>query len=108
MSGAKLPPSRINDRGEVFTLPASSFDRRQAKLSAAGTAQVSALAAYLEASPKISARIEGFGDSDTPGQRRATVVRDALVAAGVAQRRLKTVAGGEGTRSRAVDVVVVF
>ena len=108
MSGAKLPPSRINDRGEVFTLPASAFDRGQARLSSAGAAQISALAAYLEASPKASARIEGFGDNDTPGQRRATAVRDALVAAGIAERRLKSAAGGEGTRTRAVDVVVAF
>jgi len=106
VSGAKLPPSRINDRGEVFTLAGSAFQTRQAKLSAAGAGQVAALSAYLQASPKASARIEGYGDSDTPGQRRADAVRDALVAAGIAERRLKVAAGGEGTRSRAVDILV--
>lgn len=108
MSGAKLPSSRINDRGEVFTLARSAFEAGRAKLSAAGASQVSALAAYLQASPKASTRIEGYGDSDTPGQRRADAVRDALLAAGVAERRLKASAGGEGTRSRAVDILVSF
>ncbi len=106
MSGAKLPPSKTNDRGEVFTLSASAFDRGQAKLSSAGAAQVSALAAYLKASPKANARIEGFGDSNTPGQRRAGAVKDALVAAGVSERRLRTAAAGGGTRTRAVDIAV--
>ncbi|NDK38360.1 hypothetical protein DT603_05825 [Pseudoxanthomonas gei] len=106
MSGSKLPASRFEDRGEVFTLGAAAFGSGQAKLSAAGSASVSALAAYLQANPKAKARIEGFGDKQTPGQRKADAVRDALVAAGIPKARLQSAAKGEGTRARAVDVVV--
>ncbi len=106
MSGAKLPASKFEDRGEVFTLAGAAFTNGQAKLSAGGTSSVSALAAYLQANPKAKARIEGFGDKQTPGQRRADAVRDALVAAGVPKARLQATGKGEGSRTRAVDVIV--
>ena len=106
MSGAKLPASRFEDRGEVFTLGAASFSNGQARLSASGSAGVSALAAYLQANPKAKARIEGFGDKQTPGQRKADTVRDALLAAGIPKARLQSAAKGEGTKARAVEVVI--
>ena len=106
MSGAKLPASRFEDRGEVFTLASSAFNAGQAKLSNTGSASVSALAAYLQANPKAKARIEGFGDKQTPGQRRADAVRDALLAAGIPKARIQSSAKGEGSKSRAVDVVI--
>jgi outer membrane protein OmpA-like peptidoglycan-associated protein len=106
MSGAKLPASKFEDRGEVFTLASSAFNAGQANLSSAGSASVSALAAYLQANPKAKARIEGFGDKQTPGQRRADAVRDALMAAGIPKARIQASGKGEGSKSRAVDVVV--
>lgn len=106
MSGAKLPASRFEDRGEVFTLASAAFQAGQAKLSASGSASVSALAAYLQANPKARARIEGFGDKQTPGQRRAESVRNALVAAGIPKSRLQATAKGEGNRTRAAEVIV--
>ena len=106
MSGAKLPASKFETRGEVFTLGAATFNAGQANLSTAGASSVSALAAYLQANPKAKARIEGFGDKQTPGQRRADAVRNALVAAGVGKARLQSAGKGEGSRSRAVEVVV--
>jgi outer membrane protein OmpA-like peptidoglycan-associated protein len=106
MSGAKLPASRFEERGEVFTLASAAFNAGQAKLSASGSTSVAALAAYLQANPKAKARIEGFGDKQTPGQRRAESVREALIAAGIPKARLQTVAKGEGTRNRAVDVII--
>lgn len=106
MSGTKLPASRFEDRGEVFTLTGAAFNAGQANLSAAGSSSVSALAAYLQANPKARARIEGFGDRQTPGQRKADSVRDALLAAGIPKARLQSSAKGEGTKSRAVDVIV--
>ncbi|MGH8061014.1 MAG: OmpA family protein [Pseudoxanthomonas sp.] len=106
MSGAKLPASKFDARGEVFTLAAAAFNNGQASLSAAGASSVSALAAYLQANPKAKARIEGFGDKQTPGQRRADSVRNALQGAGVAKARLQSAGKGEGSRSRAVDVIV--
>lgn len=106
MSGAKLPASKFEDRGEVFTLASSAFNAGQAKLSSSGSASVSALAAYLQANPKARARIEGFGDKQTPGQRRADAVRDALLAAGIPKARIQSSAKGEGSKNRAVDVVI--
>ena len=106
MSGAKLPASRFEDRGEVFTLTGAAFTSGQAKLSAAGSSSVSALAAYLQANPKAKARIDGFGDKQTPGQRKADAVRDALLAAGIPKARLQSSAKGEGSKSRAVEVIV--
>lgn len=106
MSGAKLPASKFEDRGEVFTLASSAFDAGQAKLSSTGAASVSALAAYLQANPKTKARIEGFGDKQTPGQRRADAVRDALLAAGIPKARIQSSAKGEGSKGRAVDVLI--
>lgn len=106
MSGAKLPASKFEARGEVFTLGAATFNSGQATLSAAGASSASALAAYLQANPKAKARIQGFGDKQTPGQRRADALRDALVAAGVSKARLQSAGKGEGSRSRAVEVVV--
>lgn len=106
MSGAKLPASRFEDRGEVFTLAGAAFASGQARLSAAGLSSVSALAAYLQANPKARAKVEGFGDKQTPGQRRADAVRDALVAAGISRARLQSSSKGEGSKSRAVDVIV--
>jgi outer membrane protein OmpA-like peptidoglycan-associated protein len=106
VSGAKLPASKFEARGEVFTLAATAFNPGQATLSATGASNVSALAAYLQVNPKAKARIDGFGDKQTPGQRRADAVRDALVTAGVAKARLQSSAKGEGSRNRAVELIV--
>lgn len=106
MSGAKLPASKFETRGEVFTLAASSFQSGQAGLSEAGQSSVSALAAYLQANPKARARVDGFGDKQTSGQRRAEALRDALVAAGVPKSRLSAGGKGQGSATRAAEVVV--
>ncbi|WP_447938594.1 OmpA family protein [Pseudoxanthomonas mexicana] len=106
VSGAKLPASKFESRGEVFTLGADAFATGSAKLSAGGTSSASALAAYLQANPKARARIEGYGDKQTPGQRRADAVRDALATGGVQRNRLQSTAKGAGTKARAIEVVI--
>ncbi|WP_448670953.1 OmpA family protein [Pseudoxanthomonas mexicana] len=106
VSGAKLPASKFESRGEVFTLGADVFANGSAQLSAGGTASASALAAYLQANPKARARIEGYGDKQTPGQRRADALRDALTAAGVPKSRLQSAGKGTGSKARALEVVV--
>ena len=109
VSGAKLPVSKFETRGEVFTLGGAAFAPGLAKPSAEGSSSIAALAAYLQATPKAKARIEGYGDAQTPGQRRADAVRDALVAAGVPKARLQAVAGkGNGGRNRAAEIVVAL
>lgn len=107
MSGHKLPASKFDNRGEVMALAADSFEAGSARLSAAGNQRISALAAYLQAMPRARARIQGHGDAQTGGQRRAEAVRDALVAAGVPKSRLQAVAAKEaGTRARAVELLL--
>lgn len=106
VSGAKLPASKFESRGEVFTLGADAFASGSAKLSSGGTASASALAAYLQANPKARARIDGYGDKQTPGQRRADALRDALVAGGVQRNRLQSAGKGTGTKARAIEVVI--
>ena len=106
VSGAKLPASKFESRGEVFTLGADAFASGSAKLSSGGTATASALAAYLQANPKARARIDGYGDKQTPGQRRADALRDALVAGGVQRNRLQSAGKGTGTKARAIEVVI--
>lgn len=106
VSGAKLPASKFEARGEVFTLGADAFASDSAKLSASGASRASALAAYLQANPKARARIEGYGDKQIPGQRRADALRDALTAAGIAKSRLQSSGKGAGSKARALDVIV--
>ena len=106
VSGAKLPASKFEARGEVFTLGADAFASDSAKLSASGASRASALAAYLQANPKARARIEGYGDKQTPGQRRADALRDALTAAGIAKSRLQSSGKGTGSKARALDVII--
>lgn len=106
MSGAKLPASKFESRGEVFTLAAEAFASGSAKLSAGGASSASAVAAYLQANPKAKARIEGYGDNQTTGQRRADTVRDALAAGGVTRSRLQSSGKGGGSRTRAVEIVI--
>lgn len=106
VSGAKLPASKFESRGEVFALGADAFASGSAKLSGGGTATASALAAYLQANPKARARIEGYGDKQTPGQRRADALRDALTTGGVQKSRLQSAAKGTGTKARAVEVII--
>ncbi|WP_299340424.1 OmpA family protein [uncultured Pseudoxanthomonas sp.] len=106
VSGAKLPASKFEARGEVFALGANVFAGNSATLSGGGTSTASALAAYLQANPKARARIEGYGDNQTPGQRRADALRDALMAGGVQKSRLQAVAKGTGTKARALEVII--
>ena len=106
VSGAKLPASKFETRGEVFTLGADVFAGNSAKLSSGGTSSANALAAYLQANPKARARIDGYGDKQTPGQRRADALRDALTAAGIPRSRLQSAGKGTGTKARALEVVI--
>lgn len=106
VSGATLPASKFDARGEVFTLGADLFAGNSAKLSGSGTSSASALAAYLQANPKARARIEGYGDKQTPGQRRADALRDALTGAGIQKSRLQSAAKGTGTKARALEVII--
>lgn len=106
VSGQRLPASKFESRGEVFVLAADSFGNQSARLVASGQASIAALAAYLEAMPKAKIRIEGYGDGQVAGQRRAEGVRDALVAEGVASSRIQVAGKGKGTQARMAELIL--
>lgn len=102
IAGGTLPPSRRDARGEVFSLAGDAFASGQASLTSAAASSVKALATYLQAGPSVSVRIEGHTDSQgaaaanlTLSQRRATAVREALVAAGVPRAKVQAIGRGQ-------------
>ena len=125
IAGGTLPPSRREARGEVFSLAGEAFASGQAALTGTAASSVQALAAYLQAGPSASVRIEGHSDNQGAAaanlalsQRRADVVRDALVAGGVPRAKVQTVGRGQlqpvadnasaagRARNRRVEVII--
>lgn len=106
VSGHRLPASKFESRGEVFALSADGFSTGSAQLSASGRTAIAALAAYMEAMPKAKVRVEGYGDGQAPGQRRAELIRDALVTEGVASSRVQVTGKGKGSRTRMAELIL--
>ncbi|MDV3469698.1 hypothetical protein RZA67_13320 [Stenotrophomonas sp. C3(2023)] len=107
VSGHKLPASRFEARGEVFTLTGDAFANGQAALSSGAANQAKALAEYLNIGRKGRVRIEAWDNATGVGQRRAEALRDALVAAGVSSNRLQVVGRkAAATRARSAEIVV--
>lgn len=107
VSGQKLPGSKFDSRGEIFTLTGDAFASGQASLSNGAKNQAKALAEYLNIGKKGRVRIEAYDSANGVGQRRADAVRDALVAAGVAGNRIQSVGKkAVSTRARSVEVIV--
>jgi outer membrane protein OmpA-like peptidoglycan-associated protein len=105
-AGAKLPPVKIDSRGEVYTLGGNAFASGRATLSADAAASLRGLAAYLQQVPGVQVRIEAHADADKLSQQRADAVRDALAKAGVPRARLQAVGrGGQPPKNR-VELVV--
>lgn len=104
MSGAKLPASRFEARGEVFSVPAASFGKDA--LSDTGSAK--ALAEYLQIGKKGRVTLLGYGADAGSGKARAQSMMDALVAAGVSASRLQ-VSGSKAksAKSPGLELVVV-
>ena len=63
VAGAKLPPSRRDARGDVFTLAGDAFASGQAQLTAGATASIKALGIYLAAVPGGAVQVLGHTDS---------------------------------------------
>jgi outer membrane protein OmpA-like peptidoglycan-associated protein len=106
-SGAKLPPSKFDARGEVFAVPVSAFDGGKASLSSDGGSQVKALADYLQIGKKGRVSIVGYAGDAAAAQKRAEALRDALVAGGISASRLQVSAGkGAAGKTRSAEVVV--
>lgn len=125
VAGAKLPPSRRDARGEVYTLAGEAFASGQDRLTAGAAAQVRALGTYLAALDAREVQVLGHTDSQGDAQanrslseRRASAVRAGLAQAGLAAARISVQGLGasmpiadNGTpagraRNRRVEVVV--
>ena len=107
VAGAKLPSSKVDGRGEGFSLGSDAFGGKTA-LAGAGSGQAKALAEYLQIGKKGRVTIVGYDSDAATAKKRAEALRDALVAGGVAAARLQ-VSGTKGTasKSRAAEVVVL-
>jgi len=104
VTGGKLPSSKRDNRGEVFTLGKGSFSVGKASLSDGAQATAKTLAAYADASSSPGVRVEVTAADGKLAQRRAEAVRDALVAGGWAQGKVQ-VSGRAGKADRAEVVV---
>lgn len=102
VAGAKLPASKFESRGEVFSVADPAY--AGATLSAEGQGQAKALAEYLQIGKKGRVNLIGYGES---AKARAEALRDALAAAGVSGNRLQASAGKGSSKGRAVEVIVV-
>jgi len=106
VAGAKLPPSRFEARGEVFTLSGEAYSGKAA-LSPSAQGQAKALAEYLQIGKKGRVSIVAYGPDAASAKQRGDALRDALVAAGVGANRFQVSAGkGAPSKTRAAEVVV--
>ena len=125
VAGAKLPPSRRDARGEVFTLAGDAFASGQAQLTGTAAASIRALGTYLSAMPGGAVQVLGHTDSQGEeatnlalSERRAQQVRATLVGAGLARARVEARGVGEAepvadnanaagrAKNRRVEIVV--
>jgi outer membrane protein OmpA-like peptidoglycan-associated protein len=107
VSGHKLPASKFDGRGEIYTLAGDAFGSGNARLSSAAGNQIKALAEYLSIGKKGRVRIEAYDNANGVGQQRADAVRAALVSAGVAASRLQSVGKkAASTRARSAEIVI--
>lgn len=107
VSGNKLPRSKFDSRGEVFTFNGDAFASGKGSLSGGAKGQAKALAEYLNIGKKGRVRIEAYDAAAGVGDQRAQALRDALVAAGVSASRLQ-VAGKKAaaTKARSAEVII--
>ena len=107
VSGQKLPASKFDGRGEIYTFTGDAFAAGQAALSGAAGNQAKALAEYLNIGKKGRVTIEAYDSANGVGQRRAQALKDALVAAGVAANRIQlTGKKAASTRARSAEVII--
>ncbi|MCA1732567.1 MAG: OmpA family protein, partial [Acidobacteria bacterium] len=99
---AEIAQTRRDERGFILTLPGIFFDTGKAELKSGSRTTIDRLAEQLRLNERITVVVEGHTDSTGSEEmnhalshRRATAVKDALVAAGVPAERIQVVGKGE-------------
>ncbi|KFA41427.1 hypothetical protein DF22_002006 [Xylella fastidiosa] len=113
LSGAKLPPSRFDERIEIFTFGTEAYAGGKKRFSSSARAQIQALAQYLKIVKRGGVEIVGYGGDAVVAHKRGEVLLDALVAAGVPANRFK-ISNGNGNgngngnvNTKAAEVMVL-
>jgi len=103
--GGSSAPAPAAPAPRRMTLGESAFVRGKSTLADAGTARIAGIIDFVNASPGARIRIEGSANDRALATARAEAVRDALVAAGVAARRIETVgSSGKGGKGGQVEI----
>ncbi|RPE79605.1 OmpA family protein [Vulcaniibacterium tengchongense] len=106
VTGGKLPASKRDGRGEVFSLAKGAFGAGKAALSGDADKAVRTVAAYVQASSAAGGvRVEVTAADAKLAQRRAAAVREALAAGGVAADRVQV--SGRSGKSEKTELIVV-
>jgi outer membrane protein OmpA-like peptidoglycan-associated protein len=106
LAGGGTPaPTQPAPAARRMTLGENAFVHGKATLADAGTARIAAIVDFVNSSPGSRVRIEASAADRAVATARAEAVRDALVSAGVAARRIETVgSAGKGGKSAQVEV----
>ena len=105
VAGGKLPASKRDSRGEVFTLGKDSFAAGKASLGGGAQSTAKTIAAYVQAFSSASGvRVEVTAADAKLAQRRAEALRDVLVSGGVPQAKVQV--GARAGKSDRNEVVV--
>ena len=95
LAGGGAAPAPSPSSSRRMTLGESAFVRGKSTLADSGTARIAAIVDFVNSSPGAHIRIEASAADRALATARAEAVRDALVSAGVAARRIET-AGSVG------------
>jgi ammonium transporter, Amt family len=108
----------VAQAADVFPGTKLLFDTGKADIPATAAPDFKAVADYLAANPEAKVQLSGYVDSTGPAdvnkelaQARATAVRDALKAAGVAEDRIvlqkpEDITAGDGEQARKVEITL--
>jgi outer membrane protein OmpA-like peptidoglycan-associated protein len=103
--GSSPAPAPAAPATRRMTLGESAFVRGKSTLADAGTARIASMVDFVNSSPGARVRIEATANDRALATARAEAVRDALVSAGVAARRIETVgSSGKGGKGSQVEI----
>lgn len=104
LAGGGAAPAQPAPSSRRMTLGETAFVRGKSALADAGTARIAGIVDFVNASPGAHIRIEATATDRALATARAEAVRDALVSAGVAARRIETVGSGGKGKSAQVEI----